>query len=211
VTAAPCAADPIYRPLSPEEVARFRATQALPTPYIFYLGTLEPRKNVVRLLEAYARLRQRGITEYPLVLAGAKGWGYEEIFARVQELGLDEQVRFVGYVPYEAAPLWYNAAALFVYPSLYEGFGLPPLEAMACGTPVVASNTSSLPEVLGEAALLVDPLDVEALAEAMARALLQPALRERLRQAGLARAACFSWRRMAEQTMAVYHLVGGNR
>jgi glycosyltransferase involved in cell wall biosynthesis len=206
VTVTYCGVDAAFRPLPEAEVAAFRARRELPAEFILYLGTLEPRKNVPRLLDAYARLRQRG-TVPPLVLAGGRGWGDHPIDARVEALGLTDSVRFLGYVPTAELPLCYNAASVFVYPSLYEGFGLPPLEALACGTPVVASNASSLPEALGDAALLVDPRDVVALADALDAALGDAALRDRLRAAGPAQARRFSWRQMAEQTLAVYHRV----
>ena len=205
VTVTHCGVDPAFRPLDPGEVAAFRARHNLPERFILYLGTLEPRKNVLRLLDAYARLRR--VAAPPLVLAGGRGWGHASIDARVAALGLHDVVTFLGYVPAADLPLCYNAAAVFVYPSLYEGFGLPPLEALACGTPVVASNASSLPEVLGEAALLIDPRDPVTLAEALAVALADETLRARLRAAGLARARQFSWRRMAEATHAAYRTV----
>ena len=196
--------DSAFRPLDEAAVRAFRARYGLPDRFILYLGTLEPRKNVPRLLEAYARLRRGG--EAPmLVLAGPRGWRHAAIDARVAALGLGDAVRFLGYVPASDLPLCYNAASVFVYPSLYEGLGLPPLEALACGTPVVASNASSLPEALGDAALLVDPRDPAALAGALAAALADEPLRGRLRAAGFAQARRFSWRRMAEQTLAVYH------
>jgi glycosyltransferase involved in cell wall biosynthesis len=138
------------------------------------------------------------------MLVGGKGWLYDAVFARVEALGLSSDVHFVGYVPTEDLLLWYNAATVFVYPSLYEGFGLPPLEAMACGTPVVASAASSLPEVVGEAGLLVDPERVEALTEAIERILADSDLREEMRSAGLARAAGFSWEATASGTVSTY-------
>jgi len=139
-----------------------------------------------------------------LVLAGGKGWLYENLFRRVEELGLTEDVIFTGVVPDEDLPALMNGALLFVYPSLYEGFGLPVLEAMACGVPVITSNVSSLPEVAGDAALLVDPYDVEELAEAMRSLIESEETRADLRNKGLAQAARFSWERTAEETMRVY-------
>jgi glycosyltransferase involved in cell wall biosynthesis len=206
VTVTYCGVDAAFRPLDAEAVQAYRARRGLPDEFILYLGTLEPRKNVPRLLEAYARLRRRGPVP-PLVLAGGRGWGYAAIDARVAALDLGDSVRFLGYVPAAELPLCYNAASVFVYPSLYEGFGLPPLEALACGTPVVASRAASLPEALGEAALLVEPRDVGALADALEAALTDAALRDRLRAAGPAQARRFSWRQMAEQTVAAYHAV----
>jgi glycosyltransferase involved in cell wall biosynthesis len=174
---------------------------------MLYLGTIEPRKNLVRLIDAYTLLRERGVTDWPLVLAGGRGWGDEAILARAALSGAAESIRFVGFVPEEEIPLWYNAAALFVYPSEYEGFGLPVLEALACGTPALASNSSSLPEVAGNAAVLVDPTDVEAIADGMQRLIEDPSLRSHLATEGPQRARSFSWARMAEQTLGVYRSV----
>jgi len=186
-------------------IAAFRRQKNLPERFILFLGTLEPRKNVVSLLEAYARLVAGGSDPAPaLVIAGGKGWFYEEVFAAVERLGLTDRVIFPGYVAEEEKPLWYSAAQLFVYPSLYEGFGLPPLEAMACGTPVIVSNTSSLPEVVGEAGVTVPPTDVEALSEAMAAMLGDAAICADWQRRGRERAARFSWRETARQTVRVY-------
>jgi glycosyltransferase involved in cell wall biosynthesis len=156
---------------------------------------------VVGLVEAYARLPK---DRPPLILVGGKGWLYDEIFTRVEALGLAGEVRFVGYVPAEVLPLWYSAADLFVYPSLYEGFGLPPLEAMACGTAVISSTASSLPEVVGEAGLLIDPADTEALAKAMEQVLSDTEMRKQMQSAGLVQAQNFSWERTARQTIESY-------
>ncbi|MBC7236589.1 MAG: glycosyltransferase family 4 protein [Chloroflexi bacterium] len=205
VVVVPNGVDEEMRPRAEAELELFRLGHGLPPKMILFLGTLEPRKNIPTLLAAYAELRRRGYVEHTLILAGARGWYYEEIDRTIERLCLGDKVRFVGYVPTEELSLWYSAADLFVYPALYEGFGLPPLEAMACGTPVVVSNVSSLPEVVGEAGLTADPRDPHALAEAMARALVDSALRARLRQDGLARAATYSWRVTAERTAQVYH------
>jgi glycosyltransferase involved in cell wall biosynthesis len=193
--------DPIFRPLPSDQVDRFRAERRLPERFMLFVGTLEPRKNVVRLVEAYAQLpRERPL----LLLVGGKGWLYDDIFARVEDLDLSGEVRFVGYVPAEELPWWYNAADLFVYPSLYEGFGLPPLEAMACGTPVVSSTVSSLPEVVGSGGLLVDPTDTEALASAMKRMVTDRETHDSTRAAGLAQAQTFSWAEAAQRTVDSY-------
>jgi glycosyltransferase involved in cell wall biosynthesis len=192
----------------PDALRALRARRGLPERLVLFVGTLEPRKNLPRLLEAWSLLQQRGCA-HTLVIAGGKGWYYADIEATVQRLHLAESVLFPGYVPDEELPLWYNAAELFVYPSLYEGFGLPPLEAMACGTPVITSNAASLPEVVGEAAVIVDALDADALATAMATLLGDAELRSRLRAAGLARARGFSWRATAYGTSAVYHAILG--
>jgi glycosyltransferase involved in cell wall biosynthesis len=188
-------------------LADLRRRRGLPEHMILYVGTLEPRKNLVTLLEAYARCRGETSPESPwppLVLAGGKGWGYEAIFAAVERLGLSEAVLLPGFVPHGELPLWYSAADIFVYPSLYEGFGLPVLEALACGTPVITSNVSSLPEVAGEAGLLVDPTDAEALAEALRQVWRDADLRQEMRTRGLAQAARFSLAALARQTMTVY-------
>ncbi len=210
VTTILLAADPRYRPATAEAVARFKFERKLPKRFILYLGTLEPRKNVSALVQAYAELRRAGDIDHSLVLAGARGWHYEPTFSLVRRLGLEQHVLFPGYVAANDQALWYSAADLFAYPSLYEGFGLPLLEAMACGTPVVASNSSSLPEVVGQAGLLVEPSDVGGLASALRNVLQDGALRQRLREAGLARAGTFSWGKMADETVRVYESVLGS-
>jgi len=193
--------DDNFQPLPADQVAAFRGRIGLPDRFILFVGTLEPRKNVVRLVEAYARLpKQRP----PLMLVGGKGWFYDEVFARVEALHLSSEVHHAGHVRADDLPFWYNAATLFVYPSLYEGFGLPALEAMACGTAVVTSTTSSLPEVVGQAGLGVDPTDVEALAMAMERVLTDRDLRDQMCAAGLAQAQNFTWQRTAQGTVDSY-------
>lgn len=190
------------RPLPLDEVVAFRREQGLPEEFLLFLGTLQPRKNLETLLRAYATITNE--VDWPLVVAGGTGWQYDRIFQLVRQLGLVERVRFVGYVVGEQLPLWYNAAKAFVYPSLYEGFGLPVLEAMACGTPVIASNTSSLPEVVGDAGLLVDPRSVRGLASTMLAVARDGDLRQQLGQRGRERARAFSWTRTAELTVEVY-------
>ncbi len=193
--------DPSFRPLPADQVVAFRKDRGLPERFILFVGTLEPRKNVVRLVEAYAQL---GKGRPPLMLIGGKGWFYDEIFARVEALNLSGEVKYVGYVEADELPLWYNAADLFVYPSLYEGFGLPPLEAMACGTAVITSTASSLPEVVGKAGILVDPTDSEALAAAMEQVLADKGVQQQMQVAGLAQAQNFSWEKTARRTVATY-------
>ncbi|MER2598647.1 MAG: glycosyltransferase family 1 protein [Caldilineales bacterium] len=198
--------DAAFTPAPAEAVAAFRARKALPERFLLHLGTLEPRKNLTRLVQAFARVRTRdtGQPRLKLVLAGGKGWSYDSIFAEVERLGLADDVLFPGYIDDRELADWYRAATLFVYPSLMEGFGLPVLEAMACGAVVVTSNVSSLPEVAGNAALLVDPTDVEALAEALLGLLHVPELAAELRARSVQQAARFSWQRTAEQTAALY-------
>ncbi len=199
-----CGVDEDFRPIENEEqLDALRTRWHLPPEMLLFVGTLEPRKNLTTLLRSYALLRQR-FDPPPLVVGGPKGWHHEEVFSLAEELGLQEQVLFPGYIPREELPLWYNAASLFVYPSLYEGFGLPALEAMACGTPVVTSNTSALPEVVGDAGLLVEPTDAEEMADAMHRVLADLELRDTLRGKGLERAKAFSWQRAAQETAKTY-------
>jgi glycosyltransferase involved in cell wall biosynthesis len=188
---------------------------ALPDHFVLFVGTLEPRKNLVTLMQAFSKIShlkppQEGesqISNLKLVLVGGKGWYYDQIFASVERLGLNDCAIFAGYVQNSDLPLWYNAADVFVFPSRYEGFGLPVLEAMACGTPTVTSTVSSLPEVAGDAALAVEPDDVDALTDALYRALTNTALREELRVKGRARAAKFTWEETARRTAAIYHQV----
>jgi glycosyltransferase involved in cell wall biosynthesis len=171
--------------------------------YILAYGAAPRRKNLAGALRGYARLRAE-MEVPPLVVIGGKGGQEHRLAPLLQELDLVGRVIFTGYVPNEDLPALYRGASLFVFPSLYEGFGLPPLEAMACGTPVVCSNTSSLPEVVGDAALTVDPTDVEALAGAMQRVLSDRDLAQDLRRRGLERAAGFNWERTARDTASVY-------
>ncbi|MGC8839105.1 MAG: glycosyltransferase family 4 protein [Anaerolineae bacterium] len=196
------AAAPHFRPAPPEEVARVRSRYGLPPRFLLTVGTIEPRKNLPRLFQALARLG--GAERPPLVVAGGRGWLYEETFRTVERLGLEDQVAFLGHVPEEDLPALYTAADLFVLPSLYEGFGLPVLEAMSCGTPVVCSRAASLREVAGDAACYMDPHDPEAMARTLREAWEDADLRATLRARGLARAASFSWRRAAEETLALY-------
>jgi len=190
--------------------ARLRKREALPGRFLLYLGTLEPRKNLKRLLNAFARWqRSRPADEEPLllVLAGAKGWFYDEIFQLVQELDLAESVRFPGFIPAQELPDWYRAAFGFVYPSLFEGFGLPVLEAMACGTPVLCSQTASLLEIADDCALTFAADSTDELVAALGHLISDSALRADLRQRGLHRAKSFSWRRTAQITAQIYSAV----
>jgi len=205
VRAVPLAAAPCYRPLDDAAtLAAVRAKYGLPERFILNVGALEPGKNQATLLRAFHRLKGQSL-HHRLVIAGPPAWRYERLLRLVDKLGLGDEVRFLGYVPVEDLVALYNLADLFVFPSLYEGFGLPPLEAMACGLPVVASTAPALREVLDGAALLVQPQYVAGLAEAMAAALRDPGVSGRLRDAGLQRAALFSWERTARETAAVYH------
>ena len=198
-----------FRPPEPATLAAFRASKGLPERFVLYVGTLEPRKNLTTLLSAYAEIARRH--DVPLLVGGGKGWLYDAVFQRLEELGLRERVHFVGYIEEEELPLWYAAATVFVFPSIYEGFGMPPLEAMACGTPVITSNSSSLPEVVGDAGLMVAPTDASAFATALDQVLSDAALHDDLRTRGLVRAQAFAWRTTAERTLAAYAVAAGTR
>jgi glycosyltransferase involved in cell wall biosynthesis len=190
---------------NPEHFAAVQQRYRLPAQYLLFVGTLEPRKNLTALLHAYAMLRAEGCgKDLKLVVAGRTGWLYADIFDTVKTLALDEDVIFTGFVDDEDIPDLYRGAQLFVFPSLYEGFGLPILEAMASGVPVVTSATASMPEVAGDAAILVDPHDPEAIAEGMARVLTEDRLRQAMIQKGLARARCFTWDTVAQNTLKLY-------
>ena len=199
------AAEACFRPVGDANALDRTVQQyGIACPFILFVGTLEPRKNVVSLLRAYAAMRSGSRITHQLVIVGRKGWLYDEVFQTVDELCLEDDVIFTGPVPDGDLVHLYSASALFVYPSVYEGFGIPPLEAMACGTPVITSNTSSLPEVVGDAGISVDPQDVDDLASAMARVLGDPALSADMAVRGLARASKFSWARTAAQVHELY-------
>jgi glycosyltransferase involved in cell wall biosynthesis len=187
-----------------EEIRSFRQAHGLMMGFLLYLGTLEPRKNITTLIEAYAQLRKIYGLEEKLVLAGGKGWLFDSIFQRVQELGLEAEVLFPGFVPDAEQLLWYHSASVFVYPSLYEGFGMPVTEALACGIPVITSNVSSLPEAGTTLALTVDPHDSDALARAIYKGLTDETLRKQCQTQAKTVREQFSAQRMAEQTVAVY-------
>lgn len=192
-----------------EELAQVKGRYGLSSPFVLTVGTVQPRKNLARLMAAFKQVVSAMNIPYELLVVGRKGWLAEPIYSEVEELGLGGRVRFLGSVHEADLPALYNLASLFVFPSLYEGFGLPPLEAMACGTPVVASNASSLPEVVGGAALMVDPKDTDALSAAMISALTQPELRRQLTEKGLTRAKTFQWRHTAERLLELYKRVAG--
>ena len=187
-----------------EKLYAFREQHKLSEGYILYLGTLEPRKNITALIDAYAHLRQHYGRREKLVLAGGKGWLYDAIFEKVQQLELETEVLFPGFVTDTEQTLWYQAATAFAYPSLYEGFGIPVAEALSCGVPVVTSNISSLPEAGANIALCVDPHDIEALAQALHRAITDQLYREQCRVMAPSVAQRFSASTMVRQTIAAY-------
>jgi glycosyltransferase involved in cell wall biosynthesis len=193
-----------FGPRSEEEVSDVRTRLGLPPAYILHVGTLQPRKNVARLLEAYEQLLVEGGIDGDLVLAGRTGWQSESVEARLEAPALRGRVHRIGYVTDADLPCLYAGARLFVYPSLHEGFGLPPLEAMACGTPTVASRVPALAENLNGAAELIDPLDVPGLAAAMRRLLVDPKLADRRRSAGIERARRFGWGETTRRMLACY-------
>ena len=202
---------PRFRPASPEAVAAVRARYAVgDAPFVLAVGTVQPRKNYERLMAAFAALPP-ALADVRLVIAGGKGWLEGPIHAAMESLGLRDRVQFIGFVADADLPALYTAARCLAFPSLYEGFGLPVLEAMACGTPVLTSNVSSLLEVAGEAAVLVDPLDVEGITDGLRRILSDDALRSVLIARGFERAAAFTWERGAGQLRALYvRLVAGS-
>ena len=194
-----------FCPRDPLECNTFLAEQGLVFGrYVLSVGTLEPRKNIPTLIDAYSMLPADLQRRFPLVLVGMRGWLTSGLEARMKPLVERGVIKPLGYVADEMMPLIYSGAAAFVFPSLYEGFGLPPLEAMACGAPVISSESSSLPEVVGDAGVLVDPLNVDALAESLRRVLEDRAFAESLAQRGVRRAAGFSWKKTAAETIAVY-------
>lgn len=189
---------------SPEDEARVRDRFQLDAPFVLYAGNIKPHKNVDRLIEAFAQIRQRGLDQVKLLIIGDDISKYSNLRRLVHRHQLHQQVRFLGFVSTDTLAALYQLAQVFVFPSLYEGFGLPPLEAMANGTPVITSNVSSLPEVVDDAALLIDPLDAGNLADAMYRVLTEPTLRADLVRRGRERVKAFSWDRSVARTLAIY-------
>jgi glycosyltransferase involved in cell wall biosynthesis len=214
VSVTPLAAPESFAPVEDErEVRRVRELYKIRGDYILTVGSIQPRKNLARLISTYAALRRaRPHANLPqLVLVGKRAWLYGETLSAIEEFGIRDLTILAGYVPESDLPALYTGALCFVYPSYFEGFGLPPLEAMQCGAPVIAGNETSLPEVVGDAGLLVDPFDVEALATALARMIDDSDLRARLRHKGLERAKHFSWRETARLTLQAYErAVEGN-
>lgn len=210
VTVVHLAADPVFRPLSSEATQAVLARYGLERGYVLFVGTWEPRKNLPALVEAVARLRDLGEPRQ-LVIAGRPGWLYDEIYERIAARRLADQTHFIERVPVEDLAALYNGALLLAMPSFYEGFGLPALEAMQCGTPPVVAGRASLPEVVGDAGLLVDPDDVDTLVSAFRRIATDATLRASLVQTGLERARTFTWRKAAQETLTVYERVLGQR
>jgi glycosyltransferase involved in cell wall biosynthesis len=203
----PGGVDPSFKPEPADAVAEVREKYELDQPYLLAVGVIEPRKNLPRLIEAYTRFRVRTGLRHQLVIAGGKGWLWESTFAHAERSAFSSDIRFVGFVPEEHLSALYTGAELFAYPSLYEGFGLPVLEAMACGTPVVCSNSSSLPEFAGDAAILFPPEDSDALADALEAVCTDSATRDRLKARGLERADRYQWENSARRLIEIYEQV----
>ncbi|HEU5101076.1 MAG TPA: glycosyltransferase family 1 protein [Roseiflexaceae bacterium] len=206
-----------FRPMAPEEIEPVRRSLGLPDRFVLFVSTIEPRKNLVRLLEAFASLEARGwgldasagcsSSGMQLVIAGRRGWMYDDVFDAIERLGLRERVQLLDFVHDKDLPALYNLATAFAYPSIYEGFGFPPLEALACGTPTVTADNSSLPEVVADAAVLVSAEDVGSIASGLARVVADEALRVRLRSAGPERARQFTWQQAARRVLACYERI----
>ncbi|HKO98645.1 MAG TPA: glycosyltransferase family 1 protein [Pyrinomonadaceae bacterium] len=214
ITAIPiAAADHFSRVDDRGELQRIRQKYGIEGEYVLSVGAIQPRKNLPRLLEAYSFLRRsRPDVKLPeLILVGKAAWLYDETLRRISELGLVDSVKLAGYVPEQDLAALYSGAHCFIYPSYFEGFGLPPLEAMKCGAPVIVGNQTSLPEVVGDAAILVDPFSVDDIAAAILKVITNSTVRASLRAAGLARAKLFDWKETARQTLAVYEKAAGQR
>ena len=207
VTTIPLAAADWFRPVTDdEELGRIRTKYHLPSDFILGVGSVQPRKNLVRLIEAYSILSDKRDLP-PLILVGKKAWLFEDSLKAAREHGVDDKVRFTDFVPDQDLPGLYTLSTCFVYPSFFEGFGIPPLEAMQCGSPVIAGNRTSLPEVVGDAGILVDPFDIPSIAGALDRVLSDSNLHEDLRQKGFERAKLFSWHRAAGETLDIFKKV----
>jgi glycosyltransferase involved in cell wall biosynthesis len=197
------AADERFKLLSDGDIKAIKNKYNLSFPFILYVSGLAPHKNLIALIKAFHKVKLKGI-DHKLVISGKKRWKYKEIFDSIDALHLQDDVVFTGYVPDDDLPGLYNAADLFVYPSLYEGFGLPPLEAMACGCPVIASNTSSIPEVVGDAGILFNPQDIDTLNNSICNVLKDNELRMNMSNKSLERAKIFSWDKCAVETFKIY-------
>jgi glycosyltransferase involved in cell wall biosynthesis len=209
VSVVPLAAAAHFQPASENEIERVRRSYGLPDEYVLAVGSIQPRKNLARLIHAYSHLRRKRVgSKLPkLVIVGKLAWLYGDTLKAIEEEGAAEFTTLTGYVAEADLPALYSGALCFVYPSIFEGFGLPPLEAMQCGTPVITGNRTSLPEVIGDAGLMVDPFDIGALSEAIERTIDDASLRSELRARGIQRALTFNWRDTARMTLQAYRRV----
>lgn len=201
--------EPQFFPRSNQEIEKTLDKYNVDFRYILFLGTVEPRKNIIRVVDAFIQLKQEGNIEQKLVITGRKGWLYKDIIEKINKTPFSQDIIFTDFVDDEDLPFLYSGAEIFLYPSLYEGFGLPVLEAMSCGSPVITSNLSSLPEVAGDAAILVDPMNVEEIVQAMEKLLRDRELRKELKRKSLERAKFFSWERAAKETLHLYEDIFG--
>jgi glycosyltransferase involved in cell wall biosynthesis len=204
VVAVPEAARRLFHPMPPEQTSTTRKKFGVGDEFLLYVGTIEPRKNLLTLVRAFVEMLRGSAQRPQLVIAGKKGWLSDDLYAYIKDSDAATRILFTGYVTDEELCALYSSCRAFVYPSLYEGFGLPPLEAMACGAPVIASDIGSIREVVRDAALLIDPLDVDVLARSIVRLLEDDGERQHLSSAGLKRAAGFSWERTARSLREVY-------
>jgi glycosyltransferase involved in cell wall biosynthesis len=189
------------------QLSSIRTKYDLQNKFILFVGTLEPRKNIQKLIQGYAGLLKQKKIPHDLIIVGGQGWLFKDIYGMIEKLGVQNSVKLLGYVADTDLPLLYNLADVFVYPSLYEGFGLPPLEAMACGCPVVTSNRSSLPEIVGDAAMLVDPYDSDAIANGIFQVIDNKDYRQLLRKQGLQRASQFTWKRTVAEILKIFDAI----
>lgn len=205
ISVIPLGVEEKFKPASEKEIKKIKADLGLPDNYIITLGTLQPRKNLEALIDAFARLKKDKAIPHKLVVVGEEGWNNERLLTKLDRLDIAEDIVITGFIEDNQLPSLYSGATALVYPSLYEGFGLPVLEAMACGVPVACSNTSSLPEVAGEAALLFDPTDVDQIYSSMQELLSDDRLRNNLSEVGIKRARHFTWEKTAKQTLSLYN------
>lgn len=210
ITVTYLAADPMFnQPVSSDESQKVLKKYNIEKPYLLDVGTINPRKNLEFLVNVFAEFKKTAKTDHHLVITGKKGWHYDVLFAKVKKLGLENEVIFTGYIEDDEKPAIYQNAAVFMFPSLYEGFGLPPVEAMMSGTPVISSNASSLPEVIGDGGIQLSPRDEKAWVEALHNVISRPELKQELIAKGKKQADMFSWDRCAKETLATYHQVLG--
>ena len=196
--------EPKFAPGRPADIKPVLGKYGIDFKYLLFLGTIEPRKNITGVIEAFTRLKQRGYAELKLVITGRKGWHYKGILKKLDNSAFVQDIVFTDFIDDDDLAAVYSGAEILLYPSLYEGFGLPVIEAMACGLPVITSNVSSLPEVAGDAAVLINPAEVEEMVSAIEKLMKNPGLKAELREKGLEQAGRFSWEQAAEKTLKLF-------